>query len=532
MIGAGSLVAMRGITKRFGHIVANDGVDFDLAPGEIHGLLGENGSGKTTLMSILYGLYQPDAGEIRLEGTPVVLRGPRDALERGIAMIPQQFRLVPTLTVAENIALGIDPRGRRHGHLLRDVGRRLTALSEQYGLQIAPGVAVGSLSMGERQRVEILRALYHDSRVLLMDEPTSVLTLQEVNRLFEMLASIARDERRSIVLVTHKIREVLGVAHRVTVLRQGRRVGTMAAGELNADALVAAMMGRRGPPAKPSAPPALSQPSRRSQGRPVLTVRRLSVLPTAGNDLVFRPLHDLTFTVHSGEVFGIAGVEGNGQRELEFAASGLLTPTAGTITRDAAAHSQEPSGRVTVAYIPSERQRWGVVLDFTVAENLLLRRAAGGSPWALSPTRRPRALADADEAITTFGIHPPDRGARVRHLSGGNSQKVVVARELSHLPALVIAAQPTAGLDVMTSTFVRDQLRRVAAAGAAVLLISSDLDELLELCDRIGVIYQGKLMGVWDAQAVPITTLGAAMAGLTTAGAERSQPGEAPLRGH
>ncbi|MDR7520522.1 MAG: ABC transporter ATP-binding protein [Armatimonadota bacterium] len=531
MINMGASVVMRGIVKRFGHVVANDHVDFDLALGEIHGLLGENGSGKTTLMSILYGLYQPDAGEIRVHGAPVALRGPRDALERGIAMIPQQFRLVPTLTVAENIALGLDPRGRPHRHLLRDVERRLMALSEQYGLQIAPTAAVGRLSMGERQRVEILRALYHDSRVLLMDEPTSVLTPREVDRLLQMLAAMTKNERRSVVLVTHKILEVLGVADRVTVLRQGRRVATLGPGDLSADALVAAMMGQREPPAQASWS-AASPRSARNQGRPILEFRAVCVSPAGGSDLASRPLHDVTFTVRSGEIFGIAGVEGNGQRELEFAAAGLLTPTAGTIALDGNGDSQGHSGRAAVAYIPSDRPRWGVALDLTVAENLLLRHAAGGDPWALAPTRRPQPLADADNAIATFGIHPPRRRALVRHLSGGNGQKVVVARELYRLPAVVVAAQPTAGLDVATSTFVRGQLRRVASAGAAVLLISSDLDELQGLCDRIGVIYQGRLMGIWDAQTVTRAALGAAMAGLASAGGDGNHAGESPIRGH
>ncbi|MDR7482981.1 MAG: ABC transporter ATP-binding protein [Armatimonadota bacterium] len=510
------VVALRGITKRFGHVVANDGVDLDLYRGQIHGLLGENGSGKTTLMSILYGLVQPDAGEIRVDGAPVVLAGPRAAVVHGIAMIPQQFRLVPTLTVAENIALGLDARGRWHGAVLATIGRRLLDLSEQYGLQVRPHALVGALSMGERQRVEILRALYHESRVLLMDEPTSVLTPQEVDRLFGMLAVLARREGRSIVLVTHKIREVTGLADHVTVLRQGRRVASLVAGEATVTALVDAMIGPRG-----GGPPATADrdaPGGRATAGSVLTVRGLRVVPVAGDDLVARPLHDVTFAVHGGEIFGIAGVEGNGQRELELALVGLLRPRTGTITLTEGA----------VAYVPSDRTRWGLVLDFTVAENVLMRRATSGSAWASAPTRQVTALAEATDLVRRFAISPPRLEAVVRHLSGGNMQKVVVARELSRLPVLVVAAQPTMGLDVATAAFVRSQLRRVAAAGAAVVLISSDLEELLELADRVGVLYQGHLVGVWDARSVTVETLGMAMAGLSV-GAPPGRPVGEPV---
>jgi simple sugar transport system ATP-binding protein len=508
------VVALRGITKRFGHIVANDRVDFDLHRGQIHGLLGENGSGKTTLISILYGLIHPDAGEIRIDGVPVVLSGPRAAVAAGIAMIPQQFRLVPTLTVAENIALGLDPRGRRHGAVLASIGRRLLDLSEQYGLQVHPHTLVGTLSMGERQRVEILRALYHESRVLLMDEPTSVLTPQEVDRLFAMLAALARREGRSIVLVTHKIREVTRLADHVTVLRQGRRVASLAATEVTPAALVDAMVGQR-----TTVPPATSRreaPGESEAVEPVLTVRGLRVVPMAGDDLAGRPLQDLTFAVHGGEIFGVAGVEGNGQRELELALAGLLRPQAGTIAIAGDA----------VAYVPSDRARWGLVPDFTVAENLLMRRAGSGSAWAPAPAQQAPALAEAADLVRRFAIAPPRLEAMVRHLSGGNMQKVVVARELSRLPALVVAAQPTMGLDVATTAFVRGQLRRVAAAGAAVVLISSDLDELLELANRVGVLYHGHLVGVWDARSVTVETLGMAMAGLSIGGPPGRPVGE------
>jgi len=509
-------VVMRGITKRFGAIVANDGVDFDLDPGEIHGLLGENGSGKTTLMSILYGLLQPDEGEIALAGRPLALRGPTAALREGIAMIPQRFRLVPTLSVAENVALGLEPRGRRQGRVLREVRGRLLELAGRYGLGVDPDGRVESLSMGERQRVEILRALYHESRILLMDEPTSVLTPGEVEHLFAMIRRMAAEEGRTVVLVTHKLREVIGLADRMTVLRLGRKVGTFAAAGATFARLVEAMMGERASAANGAVP--TRAPRAAPRAAPVLAVEGLCVRPAAGEPLVSRELRDVGFEVGPGEVYGIAGVEGNGQWELELALAGLIAPARGEIR----VLGQLGIPRERTAYIPSDGQQWGVIRDLTLAENLLLADAAAGSSLSPAPTRRPAALAAAARAIDRYRIVPPDLRLRARQLSGGNAQKLLLARELGRDPVLVIAAQPTAGLDVASAAFVRAELRRAADAGAAVVVISSDLDELIELADRIGVIYEGALQGEWPAESATVGALGAAMAGV------RVQPEAAP----
>ncbi len=509
---AASIVVMRGMTKRFGTTVANDAIDFDLRPGEIHGLLGENGSGKTTLMSLLYGLHQPEAGEIRLAGELVRIRSPGDALARGIAMIPQRFRLVPTLTVAENVSLGISTPRRRHTVMLRDVARRLADLSQAYGLQTNPAAVVDSLSMGERQRVEILRALYHDARVLLMDEPTSTLTPQEVVQLSSILRRMVRDEQRSVVLVTHKIREALDLAQRITVLRGGRRVATFADNEVSTEALLDAMIGRRG-----TVSPQMRTNPQSGDGGPVdtavLILTEVAIAPPSGTSVASVGLHDVSFSVRAGEILGIAGVEGNGQRELELLLAGLLRPTSGSI----AVHAGRAGllGRAgAVAYIPSDRDRLGLLPDLSVAENLLLRRGAAVPPFSLAPARHPADLGEAADMVARFGIHPPNLHAPVRHLSGGNMQKVVLARELSRNPALIVAAQPTMGLDVATTAFVRGHLRRAAQEGAAIVMISSDLDELIEVCDRITVMYRGRLVGEWVADGSSVASIGAAMAGL------------------
>jgi simple sugar transport system ATP-binding protein len=501
-------VVMRDITKRFGAVVANDGIDFDLAAGEIHGLVGENGSGKTTLMSILYGLVRPDEGEIALTGRSLVLRGPADALHAGIAMIPQRFRLVPTLSVAENVALGLEPRGRGQARMLREVRTRLLELAGRYGLAVDPDRQVEALSMGERQRVEILRALYHESRVLLMDEPTSVLTPGEVEQLFAMIRRMATEEGRTVVLVTHKLREVIGLADRMTVLRLGRKIGTFPAAGATPALLVEAMMGERGGAASTRVGPRGLLSERRAT--PVLEVRGLSVQPTPDEPLVSHQLRNLGFEVAAGEVYGLAGVEGNGQWELELALAGLITPERGEIR----VLGESGIPRARTAYIPSDGQLWGVIRDLTVAENLLLAATAAGSLLSRSPARRPEALAGATRAIDHYHIVPPDPRLRARQLSGGNAQKLLLARELGRKPVLVIAAQPTAGLDVAAAAFVRTELRRAADAGAAVVVVSSDLDELIEIADRIGVVYDGVLQGEWPASAATIGALGAAMAGV------------------
>lgn len=491
------LVTMKGITKRYGSVMANDGVDFDLQPGEVHALLGENGSGKTTLMSILYGLIRPDGGEIRINNVVQQWRGPQDALANGIAMIPQQFRLVPTLTAVENVVMGQSLRGR-YGNQLREVKRQLSELSTRYRLQVDPTAPVERLSMGERQRIEILRALYHDCRIILMDEPTSVLTPMEVERLYELLVEMVERENRSIILTTHKIQEVLQISHRVTVLRRGRKVGTVDAKHLTPAGLVEMMIGTR-PTTGGRAPSRTREPT--AHAVPAIRLRNL----VAGRAASGRPsVRGVSLEVRPGEILGIAGVEGNGQSELEAALAGLLVPSGGEI--------ELPAGEV--AYIPSERNRFGVVRTFSVAENLLLRQFASVPSLLPAPIFRPEVVEGLRGLVRRFEIYPPDLAALVAQLSGGNAQKVLLARELSRQPKAVLAAQPTMGLDVAAADFVRRQLRVMATAGAAVIIISSDLDELFDLCDRIAVMYAGEIRGVWASCAEYLPAIGAAMAGM------------------
>jgi simple sugar transport system ATP-binding protein len=502
---------MRGITKRFGAVIANDGIDFDLEAGEIHALLGENGSGKTTLMSILYGLLQPDEGSITLDGEPFRPVGPLTSRNAGIAMIPQRFRLVPTLTVGENVALGLEPRGRWHGALLTEVQRRLADLGARYGLAIDPQARVETLSMGQRQRVEILRALYNEADILLMDEPTSVLTPREVDGLFVMLATMVREENRTVVLVTHKLREVLGYADRMTILRQGRKVATFTGGEATRERLVEAMMGRR---ADPAADSMMRRPDARAATgrRAALEVQGVDLVPEPGDDLASHALRRVGFSVHAGEIYGIAGVEGNGQQELELVLAGLVQPTVGEVRL--AGGGAPPRNRI--AYIPSDGLRLGLIREFTIAENLLLPEIAAGSAIRIATIGTAETLGHVQEVIARYAVYPPDPALLVRQLSGGNARKVLLARELERRPLLIVAAQPTMGLDVASAAFVREQIRRAAEDGAAVVFISSDLDELLECCDRIAVLYDGQIQGEWWRREAKVAELGAAMAGLAS----------------
>jgi simple sugar transport system ATP-binding protein len=422
-------------------------------------------------------------------------------------MIPQRSRLESTLTVAENVVLGLDPAGRRHGRHLREVGTRLEQLGHRYGLEVDPEARVASLGVGERQRVEILRALCHDARVLLLDEPSSVLTGDESQRFLAVLMRLARDEHRGIVLVTHKIGELLGVADRVTVLRRGVRAATLSAPELSVPRLLQAMVGDGPPGSAGGGPPPGTPSAARPAGQSALVVRGLSVRPRGGDDLAGRTLRAVSFSVAAGEIFGIAGVEGNGQRELELTLVGLIRPTAGEVRVLA-----RPN---TVAYIPSEIDRWGVIRELTVRENLELRDVARGSAWRPWPPRRVGGVDPLREALQRFAVDPPDPTLPLRALSGGNVQKVLLARELGGQPALLVAAQPARGLDVAAAAGLRARLRDLARRGTAVVTISSDLDDLVGLCDRIAVLYRGQLAGVWEAPTARIADLAAAMAGVS-----------------
>jgi ABC-type uncharacterized transport system ATPase subunit len=491
---------MRGIVKRFGDVVANDGVDFTLAPGTIHALLGENGAGKTTLMRVLYGLARPDAGEILVAGVRADIRSPADAIAAGIGMVTQHFSLVAPMTVAENVVLG-DEGGFRLN--LRAARARVSRASERVGIAVDPDARVGGLSVGERQRVEIVKALSRDCRVLVLDEPTAVLVPQQVEALFGALRRL-RDEGLAVVFITHKLREVMEVSDEVTVLRQGRVPGRVATRATDERELGRMMIGRplTGVARTGDAP----------AGEIVLRVDRLA----AADALGLPALRDLSLEVRAGEIVGIAGVSGNGQTELAEVLSGMRRPTGGSVSIGGVDITGASPAEVTAARvgrIPEDRQA-SVVRDLSVAYNLVLEDLHAYRRGPVLDEGRIRAK--AAELIERFAIKARP-GDLVGTLSGGNVQKVLLARVLAREPKLLVVAQPTQGLDVGATEYVRSQLLAQRAAGAAVLLISEELEELLALADRLVVMYEGELVGRFDRADVDVDRLGLLMAGMRDA---------------
>ncbi len=488
-------IQMQGIVKRFGSLLANDHVHFELAEGEIHALLGENGAGKTTLMRILYGLYRPDEGEIRVKGQSVVIRSPKDAIQAGIGMVTQHFTLVPTLTVAENVVLGgagalLDPR-----RMQADV----RAASQRYGIPVKPDALVRQLSVGEQQRVEILKALARNARVLILDEPTAVLVPQEVEVLFEALNRL-RKEGLSVIFISHKLYEVMAVCDRITVLRDGRLVGTVEKSATNQTDLARMMVGRESF--------GVARQGERAQGEVLLRIENLSARGKKG----LTALDNISLEVQAGEILGIAGVSGNGQSELSQVLEGMLKPSSGKVSvggKDVTAASPGALAEAGVGRIPEDRHA-SVVAELSVAENLVLDQleafTRGGS------LDRAAIRKNAEKLIGEYQIKAgPDDHTRT--LSGGNMQKVLLARSLSRSPRVVIAAEPTRGLDVGATDYVRARLLEQRSRGAAVLLISEDLDEILALADRIAVIYEGRIMGVLGARDATVEQLGLMMSG-------------------
>jgi general nucleoside transport system ATP-binding protein len=498
-------VALRGIAKRFPAVVANDGVEFEAAPGEVHALLGENGAGKTTLSNILTGLYRPDEGRIELFGQPVEFHSPRDAIEAGVAMVHQHFRLVEPFTVAENVVLG-DQRGIGRSFVLRPraIEHRVAELSRRFGLAVDPRARIWQLSVGEQQRVEILKALYQDARILILDEPTAVLTPQEADALFETIRAMAADGR-TIIFISHKLHEVKAVADRVTVLRRGKSVATTPTADATLRSLAALMVGREIDIERPA-------DEQRASGDVVLEVERLSAEGERGTPA----LQDVSLTVRGGEILGIAGVAGNGQRELAETIVGIRPATDGRVrVLGRALRNGEPRSAISrgVAYIPEDRLGTGVAPGLSVASNVVLK-AYRRRDVSRGPLLRFGRIAElARQIIEQYDVRTSSPDVPAWQLSGGNLQKVVLGREFSGEPAVLIAASPTRGLDVAAIASVHSHLREAAARGVAVLLLSEDLDEILVLADRVAVMYEGRIAGERDVATATVEELGLLMAG-------------------
>jgi general nucleoside transport system ATP-binding protein len=478
------VLELRGITKQFPGVLANDHIDFDLRRGEVHALLGENGAGKSTLMSILYGLYTADSGEILMSGKPVTISSPKHAIELGIGMVHQHFMLIPVMTVTENIVLAQEPR---HAGVLLDYDaatKRVRELSESFGLVVDPNARIEKITVGQQQRVEILKALYRGAEILILDEPTAVLTPQEAKELFEIIESL-KSQGKSIVFITHKLNEVLEVADRISVLRRGKLVETISREGATEAGLARSMVGRE---------VLLRVEKRPTQpGDTLLKVEDLVVRDDRGLEAV----RGLSLEVHANEIVGIAGVDGNGQSELIDALTGLRHPASGHIRiaghdlRRATAREALDAG---LGHIPEDRQRRGLVLDFNLAENLVLHDY-GRKPFSKLGWINPRGwLRWARGLLQEFDVRGGGPTTRGGSLSGGNQQKVVIAREVSRNPSVLIAAQPTRGLDVGAIEFVHRRLVEQRDAGKAVLLVSLELEEILSLSDRILVLYEGRIV--------------------------------------
>ena len=494
---------LRGITKRFGSLVANDRIDLVVEPGEIHSLLGENGAGKSTLMNVLYGLYTADEGEILLDNVVQKFKGPGDAMAAGIGMVHQHFMLIPVFTVAENVVLGNEPTGVAGILDLESARTRVREISDRFGFDIDPDAVVEDLPVGAQQRVEIIKALARDAKVLVLDEPTAVLTPQETDELMGIMKDLAR-AGTSIVFITHKLREVQAVADKITVIRLGAVVGDAKPSD-SAEKLATMMVGREVDLDVNKKPPVLGSTGLKVSGLTVVGDRHTKVVD------------DVSFEVRGGEVLAIAGVQGNGQTELAEALVGLREPTEGTIIlgdldiTDSSVREVIDAG---VGYIPEDRKKDGLVGDFTIAENLMLNKSFG-PPWAkgvqIDFANRDRL---ADELIKEYDVRTPGRETLAKQLSGGNQQKVVVARELSRDLSLLIASQPTRGVDVGSIEFIHEQIVATRDAGKPVVIISTELDEVTALADRIAVMYRGRIIGIVDASASR-ETLGQMMAGVT-----------------
>ena len=492
----------KGITKRFPGVLANDSVDLTLHKGEILALLGENGAGKSTLMNMLYGLYHPDEGEIWIKGEKIELKNPRDAIDRGVGMVHQHFQLVPVMTVAENVMLGSEVV--KNGRLdMRAARKRVSELSQQYGLQVDPTAMVEDLPVGTQQRVEIIKALYRQADILILDEPTAVLTPQESTELFRIMRELT-ERGVSIIFITHKLKEVLAVADNIAVLRGGRMVGTADPKTATQATLAELMVGRK-----------VILQVEKDEPQPketVLSVKNLAVLDDRGHTAV----KGVDLEVRAGEIVGIAGVQGNGQRELVEALTGLRPIENGTVTIDGQDSTHFSPRQVTelgVAHIPEDREKHGLVMQYDIADNMVLNNYYQ-DPYASGPIMHQEAIdAHGLELVEEFDVRTPAIHTTARTLSGGNKQKVIVAREFSRPTQLLIANQPTRGVDVGSIEFIHNQIVAQRDAGTAVLVVSAELDEVLGLADRVAVMFDGRIVKILPASEATREYVGLLMAG-------------------
>jgi len=510
------ILELRGITKRYPNgTLANDNISLSVRKGEIHALVGENGAGKTTLMKILYGLEQPDSGQILLGGTPATIAHPEAAIRLGIGMVHQHFMLVPSLTVAENVVLGREPT-RGVGVIEEAAETRITReLSEQYGLHVDPAARVDVVPVGERQRVEILKTLYRGAEILILDEPTAVLTPQETDDLFRAIRALVASGK-TVIFITHKLREVKAISDNVTVIRRGRVIRTMPTADVTEEEIARLMVGRD----------VLEHTSKDAftPGIAMLETQGLNYVTPEGK----RALRDIALTLHAGEILGVAGVEGNGQTELVEVLAGLLPPAAGMICivgHDVTALGTRGRREAGIAHIPEDRLALGLAADASIMENLIVDRYYRVPFSRFGFLRRRAEEANARTAIADYDVRTPSAQVPARALSGGNMQKLVVARELSSHPKILLAAQPTRGVDVGASELVHRQLIAARDAGAAVLLVSADLGEVLTLSDRLVVMYNGEIVAHFtDVPALTEEELGYYMLGVKRQPASSGQP--------
>lgn len=475
-------------------------MNLDVKKGEVHAILGENGAGKSTLMNIIYGLYEPDFGEIYFEGQKLEVKGPHEAIEKGIGMVHQHFMLIPVFTVAENIVLGFEPKGFKFN--VQEAEKKILEISKKYNLEIDPKAKVGDLSVGMQQRVEILKAFYKDARLLILDEPTAMLTPQETRELFKIINNL-KAQGISILFISHKLDEVMEISDRVTVMRRGKTIKTLNTKETNEQELANLMVGREVKLVVEKNEPQL--------GETVLKVENLSVKLKSGIEKV----KDVSFEIRKGEIFGIAGVDGNGQNELVEAIVGLI-PSTGKIIFNGQEIQNLPTRKryeKGIAYIPADRQQDGLVLNFTVAENIVLKRYYK-KPYSNKGFLNYKAIiSEADKLIHEFDVRPPDFRLFAKNLSGGNQQKVILAREFSSSPDLLIAVQPTRGMDVGAIEYIHRKLIELRDSGKAILLVSLELDEILNLSDRIAVMYSGRIMDILDSKTATKEDIGLLMTG-------------------